>query len=111
MTSSRSRIAREWCLRRFWSGYAYKRHALVIAGIVLVRNPRIPRSDRSRKGDLLAGTSGRTDDGHFPVTIEGQLVMSPQVKGWAYIVSVAALVSLLYWIISALFNKDRKSVV
>src|SRR5699024_7678199 len=28
MTSSRSRIAREWCLRRFWSGYAYKRHAL-----------------------------------------------------------------------------------
>src|SRR5699024_7148915 len=30
MTSSRSRIAREWCLRRFWSGYAYKRHALVV---------------------------------------------------------------------------------
>lgn len=82
---------------------------LVIAGIVLVRNPRIPRSDRSRKGDLLAGTSGRTDDGHFPVTIEGQLVMRPQVKGWAYIVSVAALVSLLYWIISALFNNHWAS--
>src|SRR5699024_1447877 len=31
MTSSRSRIAREWCLRRFWSGYAYKRHALATA--------------------------------------------------------------------------------
>ena len=35
MTSSRSRIAREWCLRRFWSGYAYKRHALVSAAFLL----------------------------------------------------------------------------
>ncbi|WP_281640074.1 amidohydrolase [Aurantimicrobium minutum] len=28
MTSLRSRIVREWCWQRFWSGYGYKRHAL-----------------------------------------------------------------------------------
>src|SRR5699024_7175524 len=39
MTSSRSRIAREWCLRRFWSGYAYKRHALVDEGATLADSP------------------------------------------------------------------------
>src|SRR5699024_12721199 len=38
MTSSRSRIAREWCLRRFWSGYAYKRHALVSRGKISVHD-------------------------------------------------------------------------
>src|SRR5699024_1600947 len=40
MTSSRSRIAREWCLRRFWSGYAYRRHALATPRVAEGMRPK-----------------------------------------------------------------------
>ena len=36
MTSLRSRIVREWCWQRFWSGYGYKRHALAVVGVIWV---------------------------------------------------------------------------
>src|SRR5699024_9549824 len=72
MTSSRSRIAREWCLRRFWSGYAYKRHALDISEYddrcrhianarvhgelsqVFLDLPRIPRDNQEQPSQALA---------------------------------------------------------
>src|SRR5699024_949257 len=53
MTSSRSRIAREWCLRRFWSGYAYKRHALVR------RASSWNTAERIAQRELLSVTTGR----------------------------------------------------
>lgn len=73
---------------------------LVIAAIVLGMNFDIPQRQAARKKELISGSSGRVDDGRFPPTIEGQLIIRPQVKGWGFIVCLNLLALLIYWAIS-----------
>lgn len=75
---------------------------LVIAAIVLGKNLPIPQRNGSRIQELVSGTSGRTEDGRFPPTIEGQLVIRPQVKGWGFIFCLNILAVLIYWGITAI---------
>ena len=75
---------------------------LLIAALVLGKNLPIPQRNGSRMQELVSGTSGRTNDGRFPPTIEGQLVIRPQVKGWGFIICLNVLAVLIYWGIAAI---------
>ena len=69
---------------------------LAIAAVVLFWDLAIPQTDKSRKKEFLSQSSGRTDEGRFPPTIEGQLLDRPQVKGWIRIVCLTVVTSLIY---------------
>lgn len=77
---------------------------LFVAAIVLTFNMEIPQRDGSRKKDLLSQSSGRTNEGRFPPTIEGQLIDRPQVKGWILIVCLTVATSLIYWGITVIWG-------
>src|SRR5690625_4928720 len=84
---------------------------LFVAAIVLTFNMEIRQRDGSRKKDLLSQSSGRTGEGRFSPTIEGQLIGRPQVQGWILIVCLTVATSLIYWGITVIWGGDRKSVV
>lgn len=77
---------------------------LFVAAIVLTFNVEIPQRGKSRKKELLSQSSGRTNEGRFPPTIEGQLIDRPQVKGWVLIVCLTVVTSLIYWGITVIWG-------
>lgn len=77
---------------------------LFVAAIVLTFNIEIPQRGKSRKKELLSQSSGRTNEGRFPPTIEGQLIDRPQVKGWVLIVCLTVVTSLIYWGITVIWG-------
>ncbi|MDN6137654.1 ABC transporter permease [Corynebacterium sp.] len=77
---------------------------LFVAAIVLTFNIEIPQRGKSRKKELLSQSSGRTNEGRFPPTIEGQLIDRPQVKGWILIVCLTVATSLIYWGITVIWG-------
>ena len=77
---------------------------LFVAAIVLTFNIEIPQRGKSRKKELLSQSSGRTSEGRFPPTIEGQLIDRPQVKGWILFVCLTVATSLIYWGIAVIWG-------
>lgn len=77
---------------------------LFVAAIVLTFNIEIPQRGKSRKKELLSQSSGRTNEGRFPPTIEGQLIDRPQVKGWVLIVCLTVVTTLIYWGITVIWG-------
>ena len=77
---------------------------LFVAAIVLTFNIEIPQRGKSRKKELLSQSSGRTNEGRFPPTIEGQLIDRPQVKGWILFVCLTVATSLIYWGIAVIWG-------
>lgn len=75
---------------------------LVIAAVLMVKTYDIPQRQNLKKVELVSRSSGRTEDGRFPPTIEGQLVIRPQVKGWGFIICLNILAVLIYWGITAI---------
>lgn len=84
---------------------------LLIAAIVLTFNMEIPQRGKSRKQELLSQSSGRTDEGRFPPTIEGQLLIRPQVKGWGIIIILSVATGLLYWGVTVIWGGEWSQTI
>ncbi|AHI21251.1 MAG: ABC transporter permease [Corynebacterium casei] len=79
---------------------------LVIAAVLIVKTFDIPQRQSVRKAGLVSQSSGRTEDGRFPPTIEGQLLIRPQVRAWGFIAILSAVTALIYWAVHAIWGNE-----
>lgn len=79
---------------------------LVIAGVVIALTLDIPQRQSLRRAGLVSQSSGSTEDGRFPPTIEGQLLIRPQVRAWGFITILSALTGLFYWAVHAIWGNQ-----
>lgn len=79
---------------------------LAIAAVVLAINVAIPQRDSSREMGLISQSSGRTGDGRFSPSIEGQLIDRPQAKGWMLIGCLTIVTSIVYWATTMLWGSQ-----
>lgn len=78
----------------------------IIAAAIIIPQHQMPERSSSRMGELLNQSEGRTKDGWWPNTIEGQLIIGPQVRAWGYMLAIAVVSAIITGAMGAFFNGE-----